>query len=183
MTDTALKEEWKKFADAIGGSVSQTKESYFNPDKTYSIKTDKEEIILAWADEPARGRGANVTLQSVFRFKLKSGTIPYLRIQPKDFLTSMFFGLNKNRRKTEYPELDKAYIILANEQVLFSSLVSQLQQFHKQNRYQSFFIDTEKEVASRTLLIQVNELLLHTRDLSFFYEFGKNLRKVMESSV
>ncbi|MCU7550133.1 hypothetical protein OCK74_13500 [Chitinophagaceae bacterium LB-8] len=177
MTDTALQTEWKKFADAIGGSISQAKESYFNPDNTYCIKTDKEEISLIWADKPAKGRGTHVNLQSVFRFRLKPGSTAYLKIYPKDLLTGLFSTWNKNRRRTEDPELDKAYIFIANEQETLSAVVYKLQQFHQQNKYRSFVIETEND--SRTLLIQVNELLIQKEDLFFFYEFGKSLVEVL----
>ena len=79
--------------------------------------------------------------------------------------------------------MDKEYVFIVNKQVPFGEVISKLQQFHQQNRYKSFVIDTEEKGDTRTLLIQVNELILHYQDLLFFYEFGKSLSEMMDSGV
>lgn len=171
--------EWKKFADAVGGSVSQSKGGRFNPDTVYRIMTPTEEVVLTWANQPERGRGTNVKAESVFRFQLKAGQERYLKVYPKDLLGSLLAGWNKNRRRTGDPELDRAYIFLADEQLPFHSVVPQLQHFHQQNRHYSFYMETEKATGNPALVIQVNELLTQNQDLLFFYAFGKQLAGVI----
>lgn len=183
MTATNLAGEWKNFAEAVGGSVSGGKATRFQLNNTYSIKTPTEEVVLTWAIEPERGRGTQVKQQTVFRFNLKVGATPYLRVYPRDLLSGLLSAWNRNRRRTGDPALDKAYILLASEQVPISSAVHHLQRFHQQNRHRSFFIDTGKEAGTPALVIQVNELLTQAEDLHFFYGFGKKLAEVLESGV
>lgn len=178
MDDETMKKEWDSFAKSIGGTVQVSKANYLDRDNYFKIKTDTTEIDLTWGNNPQRGRGPYVTLESRFRFKLKDNSKVTLTVRPKDFLTNIF---SFKKQKIGVADLDKSYSVNSNSQSLINELTDLLKDFHKNNRYKNFIIETENISNAPTLTIFIPELLTTKNKLDYYYIFGQKVSKILSA--
>ncbi len=173
MDDTIIK-QWETFAKSIGGTVRASKANYLNPDNYYKIENDNSEIELTWGNQPQRGRGPYVTLESRLRFRLKHKSSTTLSVKPRDFLTNL---LSSKKQKFGVTDLDNAYSFRSNSDGLANNLIDLFQDFLKYNHYKNFVIETETITDAPNLTIFIPGLLTTKDKLTFYYNFGLNVSK------
>lgn len=177
MDDQTMIKEWDSFAKSINATVEKSKANYFDHDNYYKIRTDQARIDLIWSNQPQRGRGHYVTLESRLRFKLKNQVSTTLSVRPKDFLTK--FSVKK--QTFGVPELDRAYSFKSNTQGLIYELTELFKEFYEANRYNNFIIETETITDTPTLTIFIPELLSGKDKLAFYYNFGLKVSKIISA--
>lgn len=180
MDDETMKKVWDAFAKSIGGTVQASKANYLDRDNYYKIKTDNTEIELIWSNQPQRGRGPYVTLESKLKFTLKGNSLATLTVRPKDFLTNIF---SFKKQKFGVAELDKAYLFNSNSEGLIYELTDLFKDFYRNNKYKNFVIKTENISDAPTLTIFIPELLTTQNKLEFYYNFGLKISKKISADT
>lgn len=179
MDDELMKKEWGKFAKSIGGTIQATKSNYLDRDNYFKITTDKTEVELIWGNQPQRGRGHYVTLESKLRFILNSNSQTTLNVRPKDFLSGLF---STKKRKFGIKELDNSFIFSSNSDGIYE-LTDTFKDFRNKNKYKNFVIETEIISDIPTLTIFIPELITTLDKLAFYYSFGLKISKTLSADT
>jgi len=172
--------EWDTFSKSIGGTVQASKANYLDRDNYYKIKTNNSEIELTWGNQPQRGRGPCVTLETKIRYSLKDISSVNLIVRPSDLLTRIF---STKRQKFGVKELDKAYSFSSNSSGLIYELTGIFKDFYKNNRYMNFVIETETISDTPTLTIFIPELLTTKDKLTYYYNIGLKISKAISADT
>jgi hypothetical protein len=183
MSNTELEKIWMTFAESINGSVNQTVSTRFKADNIFNIENEIASVDMIWADYPTPGKGHITNIKTNFNYKLPAYVSTSLRILPKDTLSEILLIFERNKQKTEIPEIDKKYILVSNSNDFIRKITPELTAFFKGTSFTSFVIDTSKDDDQNTLNIQVNALLVSLADLNFFYEFGLQLCSRLKNAL
>ena len=180
MDDETMTKEWDKFAKSIGGTILASKANYFDRDNHFKITTDKTEVELTWGNQPQRGRGPYVTLESKLRFKISANNQVTLTVRPKDFLSGLF---STKKRKFGVKELDNSFIFSSNSDGLIYELTDTFKDFNNKNKYKNFVIETETISDVPILTIFIPELITTQDKLAYYYDFGLKISKALSADI
>ena len=183
MDDSTTEKEWRNFAKTIDGTIEKSDTNYFDRDNKFKISTKTSEIDLTWGNQPQRGRGPFVTLETNIRYTLNINYKIEFRVSPNDLFSKIFSSLSSKKQKFGIKELDQSYLLKCNTPNIAFELKEIFTEFHKFNKYKNFVIEIENISDSLTLTIFIPELITTQEKLSLYYNFGLELSKKISANT